>query len=447
MKTKKVVIPAILCLCIGIPAAILALGNEKTNDNIMNKIKRAFVSKTISDKSVDLTLGISPQKSDSDLSDIAFDDEFKLADYTFSLGLMKNEVSETDNVIISPYSAIQSLGMLENGTDGSTLNEIEESMGGLPVDKLNGYLCKWRKSQTNEVSKLTMANSLWIIDNEELIKPVPTFLQTAVDYYAPNIYTTPFDKNTRNDINAWINKNVEGNIFEALDEIDPDAVMYLVNTVEFEAKWRDEYLHEAIKPGVFTDFRGNEQNVDMLTSNEVLIIEDDNAMGFAKYYRDEKYAFVAILPDENMTVSEYIKALTPEHFGELMAVSEIKAKDFQSEYTVSIPKFKYDHKTDLGDALKEMGIKKAFNGEEADFSRLSSADNKPFLARVIHDTYIQFDEEGTKAAAASLHEERVSAAIPMYDNRLIFNRPFFYAVVDTGTDTPIFMGTLMSIPE
>ncbi len=445
MNHKKIIIP-VICLCLVIPASVMVLGSKK-DSNFVQKIKRVFVSKTISNKSTDITVGMSPQKSEADFSSIAFDDEFKHADYTFTLGLMKNEISETDNVIISPYSAIQSLGMLENGADGNTLTEIEAAMGGLSVDKLNGCLCKWREKQSNEKSQLTMANSLWIIDNEELIKPVPQFLQTAVDYYAPNIYTTPFDKHTRDDINAWINQNIEGYISKALDDIDPNAVMYLVNAVEFDAKWREEYLHEAILHGVFTDYSGKEQNAEMLTSNESLIIEDDHATGFVRYYRDEKYAFVAILPEENMTVNEYIEDLTPEHFGELMAVSKIKEKDWQSQYTVSIPKFKYAYKTDLGDSFKEMGIKKAFIGEEADFSRISSASNNPYLSRVIHDTYIQFDEKGTKAAAASLHEENVSAAIPMYENRLVFNRPFLYAIVDTETDMPLFVGTLMSIPE
>ena len=446
MKHKKILIPAV-CLCLAVPAAVLALGTSENGSGNLQNIKKAFAPKKISTKSIDLTVGMSAQKSEADFSAVEFDDEFRLADCTFALGLLQNEISETENVIISPYSAIQSVGIFANGAAGDTLTEIEASMGGFPVDRLNEYLCKWRTNQSGEGSNLNTANSLWIINNEELIKPVPEFLQTAVDYYSPNIFTTPFDKNTRNDINAWINQNIGGGNPKVLDEIDPDAVMYAVNAVEFESKWDDEYLHQYVAEGVFTDYSGKEQSVEMMKNDELCIIEDDHATGFVKYYRDNKYAFVAILPEESMTIEKYISSLTPEHFGELMAVSKIEEKDWSEGYTVTIPKFKYDYKTNLGNALKDMGIEKAFDANEADFSRLSSADNNPYLSRVIHDTYIQFDEEGTKAAAVSLGEGTVSAAVGMCSNTLTFDRPFVYAIVDTETDLPIFMGTLMSIPE
>ena len=388
MKHKKILIPAV-CLCLAVPAVVWATVTGKNDSESLQRIKKAFAPKTISSKSTDLTVGMSSGKSEADFSGIDYDDEFRLADCTFALDLLKNEISGTENVIISPYSAIQSLGMLANGADGDTLTEIEASMNGLPVDKLNEYICKWRSSQSNEGSKLTTANSLWIKDDEKLIKPMPEFLQTAVDYYAPSIFTTPFDKHTLKDINAWINKNVEGTIPKALDEIPADAVMYAVNAVEFEADWEYEYLAQYTEKGVFTDYNGKEQSVDMMKNDEAYIIEDDHALGFVKYYSGEKYAFAAILPEENMTIEEYVSGLTPEHFGELMAVSELKA-DSANGYTVSIPKFRYEYKNDLGDALKDMGITKAFDAGKADFSRLSGNGDGLCLSRVIHDTYIQF---------------------------------------------------------
>ena len=445
MKAKKVIIP-VICLCIAVPSAVFFSGRE-SGGNVVNKLRHSLAPKTISSKSTDLTAGMSSRINTAELPEDIYDEEFRLADNTFALELFKNEISDSENVIISPYSAIQSLGMLANGADGDTLNEIQSAMGGMDIAKLNEYLCKWRTMPSNGETQFKTAASLWLIDNEELIKPVPEFLQTAVDHYAPQIFTTPFNKNTRNDINAWVNQNTDNYTSNALDEIDPDAVMYAVNTVEFDAKWDDEFLPAHTEEGTFTDHSGKEQKADMMGEDEMYIIEDDNATGFVKYYREERYAFAAILPDQGVSVEKYISGLTPEHFNELMAVSKIHMKDYQDGYTVSIPKFSYDRKTELSYPLKEMGIEKAFSETEADFLRLSSAVNKPFLSRILSSTYIQFGEKGTKAASASLAEGEVSAAFGMCNNRLVFDRPFVYAIIDTKADVPVFLGTLMTIPE
>jgi serpin B len=94
-----------------------------------------------------------------------------------------------------------------------------------------------------------------------------------------------------------------------------------------------------------------------------------------------------------------------------------------------------------------MGMNDAFNGAKADFSKLDRSDGSPYVSNVYHDTFIQLDEDGTKAAAATVVEMTKNSIAMPPENKLYFDRPFVYAIVDTETDMPVFLGTLTNIPE
>ncbi len=180
----------------------------------------------------------------------------------------------------------------------------------------------------------------------------------------------------------------------------------------------------------------------MLCSNESFIIHDEHATGIYKYYEGRKYAFAALLPEENMTVNEYIDSLTPEHFSTLFKTPE--AEKGNTAF-VKMPKFKYSYETKLKDTLAEIGMKDMFIPGVADLTKMTSV-GKPYVGQVIHDTFIQLDEEGTKAAAVTVVVTKDNAVM-MPKEEINFDRPFVYAIVDTETDMPVFIGTLMSIPE
>lgn len=367
------------------------------------------------------------------------DSDFTLSQTEFALDLFKKELSD-ENTLISPYSIMQALAMTANGTAGDTKSEMEDVLG-MPMDSLNKYLYTFRISQHNdENSKLSTANSIWTRNGINVNK---NFLQTDVDYYNADFFTAPFDNTTVTDINNWVNDNTDEMIPEILDNIDSNVIMYLINAVAFDAKWETEFDEYMTVEANFTAIDGTSQQADMMTAyGGAWYMKDENAEGIYKYYKDRKYAFVAMLPDENISVNDYISGLTAEKLSGLLA-------NPRKEYTgVQMPKFSYDFDTLLNDTLIEMGMPSAFDRARADFSNMvSELDGPTYISRVIHKTHIDVDEGGTKAAAATVVEITNDGIPMMPEKNVVFDRPFVYFIIDTETNIPIFMGTLTSIPE
>lgn len=369
------------------------------------------------------------------------DDEFIISQTDFALELFKNELKEDENTLVSPYSVMQALSMTANGANGNTKTEMESVLG-MPMDRLNKYLYTLRTSQQNtNDSKLSTANSIWARNGLTVNKD---FLQTDVDYYNADFFTAPFDNTTVTDINNWVNDKTDEMIPEVLKTIDANTVMYLINAVAFDAKWETEFEKDMTVKAEFTAIDNTKQEVDMMRNYDMgsaFYIDDGNSEGIYKYYKDKKYAFAAILPDENISVNDYISGLTAEKLNELLSDSK-KNKEYAS---VNIPKFSYDFKTQLNDTLCSMGMPSAFDRETADFSNmLSGVDGPTYIGKVIHQTHIDFDEAGTKAAAVTVVGITNDCVPQAPEKEVVFDRPFVYFIIDTETNIPVFMGTLIN---
>lgn len=412
---------------------------------LLKSIKEALSNSAVSENSQNLTAGLTASAGEKVTGVKAIDDEFRMAHAQFALDLFKAQANDEENVMISPYSVMQALGMLANGAKGETLTQMEKGMGGIAIDDLNKYLKQWRIDQPNDKNcKLSTANSLWTRDDSSRIKVTPEFLDTTANQYNAEFFLAPFDTTTLNDINSWINDKTDEMIPKVLEDIAPNDVMFLINAVAFDAKWELPYEHEAVRTYDFTNCFGKTLKAEMLCGTESLIIHDENATGFYKYYDGRKYAFAALLPDEDITVDQYIDSLTPERFCKLFEKPEV-SRDRMGSTMVKFPKFKYEYKTLLNGALQDMGMTDMFLEARADLTDMTSVGH-PFVDRVIHDTFIQLDEDGTKAAAVTVIATKDNA-VAFTSDELIFDRPFVYAIVDTETNMPVFMGTLMSIPD
>jgi serpin B len=289
---------------------------------------------------------------------------------------------------------------------------------------------------------MSLANSIWFTDDPNFLVE-QSFLQTNADYYGAGAYKAAFDEGTRNDINNWVKEHTDGMIPEILDEIPDEAIMYLVNALAFEAEWADVYEEHQIREGRFTMEDGTRQDVDMMHSEEYAYLEDDMATGFIKYYKDRKYAFVAMLPNEGVTVSQYVDSLTGEYLRELL--------NNPQDVTVfaSIPKFETEYGIEMSEVLQKMGMTDAFDWRVADFSRLGTYNvdgMNIFINRVLHKTFISVSEQGTKAGAATVVEIAPGSAAPeMEFKEVILDRPFVYMLIDCETNLPFFIGTMMNV--
>lgn len=353
----------------------------------------------------------------------------------FAVTLFQNTAREGKNTLLSPLSVLSALAMTANGADGETLTQMENTMG-MTVEDLNAYLYAYMDGQTDQ---LKLANSIWFT-NDAGFAPEQSFLQTNGNYFQADLYKAPMNDDTRDAINDWVNEKTDGMIPTILDQVPEDAVMYLVNALAFEAEWPEVYLEASVREQTFTKEDGTEQTVELMFSTESNYIEDDFATGFVKYYKDDKYAFVALLPNEGVSVSDYVASLSGESLQEMLR----DAQDITVD--AAIPKFAVEYSVEMADVLKTMGMTDAFSVENADFSRMGTCeDGNLYIGRVLHKTHITVAEQGTRAGAATVVEMLCGSAYIPERKEVVLDRPFVYMLVDRQENLPFFIGTLMDV--
>ena len=420
------------------PEAADINGDRKTDVFDFILLRRRFVEtlpEEVLCKITDLCSGMEAKNVEG----LDLDKEFSLSQTSVALDLLQHTADGSSNVLISPYSIVQALAMTANGAKGDTLSEMENVLGGMPIDNLNKYLYTQRTSQPDgEKCKLLTANSIWTREAPSRIKVNADFLQTNMDYYDADFYVAPFDEFTVKAINKWVEKNTDGMIKKITDKLDYENVMVLINAVTFDAKWQKPYTGDDVRVDCdFTAADGTVQQADYLASTETYFLKDENAVGVMKPYAGGRYAFAALLPDKDVSLGDYIAQLTPERLSKVLA-----GADTSGVYAM-IPKFSYDYSQELSEVLTDMGMGTAFS-DDADFSGLNDVDNPLFISSVMHKTFITLDEEGTRAAAVTevvLSDKAIARA----ENEVVLNRPFLYCIVDTETNIPVFIGTLTSV--
>ena len=360
----------------------------------------------------------------------------------FALSLLREERSGSVSVLLSPVSILNALGMVANGASGTTLKQIETATG-MSLHQLNDFLYTYRMSlpADSKTCKAALANSAWLRDT---FRVEDAFLRSCVNYYSAEVYRSAFDGGLVTDLNRWVSKKTDGMISDLLEK-EPGAqtMLYLVNAACFDAKWETPYTKENVRTdGIFTAASGKRQTADYLDSHETIYLSGNNVSGFLKPYDGGKYAFVALVPDEGVTLADYLRNLTGEHLYQL--ITDHHYADVQA----SIPKFTARSELELEEPLRAAGISDLFNVSAADLRGMGSAHNGNtlYVNSVLHKTYLELDENGTKAAAATSLDVNAGAAPPSEDVKTVtLDRPFLYMVVDTHACVPLFMGTVTSM--
>lgn len=355
---------------------------------------------------------------------------------------VNEKIEAGKNVLVSPLSVISALAMTAGGAKGETLGQVEEVFG-MSVPELSAFLSEYQAGlPAGKNYKLSMANGIWFTDDQRFTVE-PDFLQACADSFGAAARKAPFDDSTLKEINQWVKENTDGMIEEILDGIPADAVMYLVNALAFDAEWERIYRQYEVREGEFTKEDGTVQQAEMMYSEEGQYLEDENATGFLKYYADRKYAYVALLPKEGMSVAEYVDTLDG---GKLL---DILANPTQFQVNAAIPKYENEYSAELSDMLQQMGMSDAFDTGKADFSGIGhSTDGNIFISRVLHKTYIAVDERGTKAGASTAVEiQDECAMLEDYIRTVYLNRPFLYMIIDCESNLPVFIGTVGAVSE
>ena len=359
------------------------------------------------------------------------------ANADFALRLLRAAGESGQNTLLSPLSVSMCLAMAANGAKGETLAQIEKTLG-MTLDELNAYYLAYREALESN-KNLRIANSVWFTEDQSFTVN-QSFLQANANYYGVSAFQAPFNETTLQDINNWVKDQTNEMIPKILDEIPADAVMYLVNALAFEAKWKEEYEEDDYRVGDFTCADGSKRPAKFMQSTEPQYLETEQATGFLKPYKGGRYAFAALLPNEGVRLNEFLEGLDGATLHALLAEPQ------EMDVRVELPKFESACNLQLNDVLKTMGMELPFDEKNADFSGLAtSADGNICIDRVLHKTYISVDESGTKAAAATVTEIRAES-IEISEKNVTLDRPFVYMIVDTKTNLPLFIGTMQD-PE
>ena len=384
----------------------------------------------------------------ADIDDATYDQATQNAYLDFAIDLYANCASGTDsNMMVSPASVLFAMGMTSAGACGDTLDQMVSTM--TPRQdalSMHAFAREYnRRLNTTDDISVHSANSIWLNGNWGG-NVYSDFLDYCTETYDAQISSVAFDGEGIAQMNGWVNDQTDGMIPSIISgDLDPDAVMVLINAIAFEADWTVPYEGHMVSDGLFHNLDGSDSDVTMLREEDGQIYyETDLATGFARYYgEDQEYYFLAMLPkDETISANEFASSLTASDYNEFLASRT-------NDYTVisAIPEFESDYEIYLNDVLMNMGIVDAFMDDgTADFSNM--CDRAVYISTVLQKTHIEVDREGTSAAAATaVMVSEATAIAPDYDNTryVILDRPFAYAIVEASTGLPLFIGTVDSL--
>ena len=398
----------------------------------------------------ELGLHLQDQKSDeSGIEEIAdidpvmtpFSEEVSLGINEFSFNLFDAiwETDQNQNIFISPLGVSIALTMTLNGAVGETEKAMIDTLQlqGIDRDSINStYQQLQHKLITNDPkATLTIANSLW---GHQAIQFMPNFLKNNEFYFNAKISSLDFsDPTTLTTINQWVSDNTLGKIPKILDRIASNEVLFLINAIYFKGAWQNEFDPSITKDGKFHLSSGDEKTVPMMSRTgdyEVFSGEDFQAINLP--YGEGKVSMYVFIPSQKSDLNEFFDGVNADKWAEWL--SDFRVRNVQ----LQIPKFKIEYGTkELNDALTTLGMGIAFDADHADFSRMATLERvggNLYITKVSHKTYIEVNEEGSEAAAAT----SVGVGIKSLPLPFIVDRPFFFAIRDNETKTVLFMGTV-----
>jgi serpin B len=357
----------------------------------------------------------------------------------FGIDLFEEVVKDGkyDNIMVSPLSVSQALGMTWNGARGNTRDEMT-TMLGFSVEN-EGELNRSNKTirtallNADKQVEMEVANSIWYRDTYVINSEFKTVNQ---QYYDAEVHPLDFTDPSlcKFTINNWVNDKTTGKIPEIVDAISPDHVMFLINAVYFKGQWTYEFKVEDTvqEPFYFQD--GSAANVEMMTQqNDLEYFWGEEWEILALPYGNEHFRMLVLLPHDEISLEDCVASFNAEVLEEYSEQMELRG------ISLWMPKFKFESDIELNNSLISLGMQQAFS-DYADFSGMGSPANLK-VSKVKHKTFIELDEKGTEAAAVTSVEMVLTSVggggstIPVK-----INRPFLFLIQEQDTEAILFMG-------
>jgi serpin B len=358
------------------------------------------------------------------------------ADNRFALKLFSqvSALQPDQNVFISPLSVAFALGMTYNGAAGATRTAMQKTLelDGLTVDQVNQSYRSVMDLLINLDSKVQfqLANSIWYrqgfsVEQSfiDLNKKYFDAQVSALDFGSPAAIAT---------MNQWVNDKTNGKIPGIVDFIDPAEVMFLINAIYFKAAWADKFIPAETHDAPFQLLSGSTKQVPLM--HRVGGFSQGGGPGLHAIdlpYSRGAFSMTVLVPNGNESVDALAARLDQGLW------NSIATGLHGSDAELYLPRFKLEYSLKLNNALSALGMEIAFDGQQADFTGINKQGGL-YISRVLHKSFVDVNEEGTEAAAAtSVGVIAISAPAPVR-----IDRPFIFVVRERFSGTILFMGKI-----
>lgn len=354
----------------------------------------------------------------------------------FSLRMFKEVAASGEgSVLVSPLSATYALGMLANGAQGDTRREIVGGLGfGTEDVKDVNAICQQLMTDAPWLDKsatIDIANAVVVNQKHQLRTD---FKKTVRQHYDALVENKDFGSPaTLSFINNWAKEKTKGMIPKVLNAVDPMAVTYLMNAVYFKGIWASKFDKARTQKEPFVTENGVRRQLPMMRQeSQYRANVNDTYKTVILPYGNGSFNMVVLLPQEGKTVNDVLAGLSAETWRENIESC------LEMEVDLKLPRFTTTCQSVLNKPLSNMGMRRMFNSQQADFGAL--CDGQTAVSEVLQSAKIELDEEGTRAAAVTaVVVMMTSAGLP---DLMEFHadHPFVYAITESSTGAIFFMG-------
>ncbi|NXK37433.1 SPB6 protein, partial [Piprites chloris] len=377
-------------------------------------------------------------------------DSLCAANTTFALDLLRKlcEKKSGQNVFFSPFSISSALSMILLGSKGNTEAQITKVLSlNKSEDAHKGYqslLCEINDPNTKYI--LRTANRLY---GEKTFEFLSSFIESSQKYFHAGLEPTDFMnawEDSRKQINVWVEERTEGKIQNLLAEgiLDSLTRLVLVNAIYFKGNWEKQFSKERTTERPFQINKNETKPVQMMFKKDrfnMTYIGDFQTKILEVPYVGKELSMIILLPDaiqDGSTGLERLeRELTYEKLTDWISPAMMKCR----EVMVSLPRFKLEESYDLKPILSSMGMPDAFDLGKADFSGISSG-KELVLSEVVHKSFVEVNEEGTEAAAATAAVMMMRSAMIVPD--FTADHPFLFFIRHNKSCSILFCGRFCS---
>jgi len=347
------------------------------------------------------------------------------------------------NIFMSPLSASMALGMTMNGASGQTFDEMRSTLGfgAQPSAEINASyrsLIDMLRALDQTVD-VRIANAIWYRTGFPF---EAIFLDESKQFFDAKVAPLDFAAAAAvPTINDWVKASTNGKIDNIVDgPIPADVVMYLINAIYFNGAWTTRFDKSLTKPGQFTTVDGAAAPVAMMHRTDTVRVAETADMQVVELpYGGGAFAMTILLPKPGESIAATVSSLSSDSWQLTVAAATPQKVDLY------MPRFSLRWDALLNDPLQSLGMRLAFQGDVADFTRMSrTAGNQLYISKVKQKAFVDVHEEGTEAAAATSVE--ISVTCTCGPRVIRIDRPFVFAIRERLSGTILFLGKIVRPP-